>query len=577
MLQFLQSLLPLHNPIGFGAADFIELEGALLLVLLILAHTRAGACARKFAGHTRWSMLLLALLPVALRLAMLPRSPVPTPNGSDDFAHLLVADTLRHLRLANPAHPMHQFFETTFVLQQPTYSAIFPIGPGLVMAIGWTLFGHPWAGVVLSVAAMCALCYWMLLAWTTPGWALAGGLLAVIEFGPLRYWMNTYWGGAVSACAGCLVFGALPRWRQHRRTRDALLLGLGLGIQLLCRPFECILLAVAAAVFLLAGWRTLPRVAGVAALAALPFVCLTLGQNKQVTGSWGTLPYVLSRYQYGVPTTFTFESNPSPHVALTAGQQRDYEAQSAVHGAGPDSVARYLGRLGERVPFYRFFFLAPLYLVLPLALLFLREWRYRWVLLALLLFALGTNFYPYFYPHYIAAATCLFVLVSVAGLQRLARFSPEAALLIASLCAAQFLFWYGFHLFADTNASGAMLVYDNWDFVNHGDPQGRIAVRDRLARAPGKQLVFVRYWPRHMFQEWIHNAADIGRARVVWALDLGPEQNEKLRRYYPDRAAWLLQPDARPPLLAPYQLEPEPKPVAQPSPPYHGIQLLPVQ
>jgi len=577
MVQPFRSFLPLHNPIGFGAADFIELELAVLLVLVILAYSGAGAYVRRLAAHTRWSMLLLAILPLALRLALLPQSPVPAPNGSDDFAHLLVADTLRHFRLANPTHPMHAFFETTFVLQEPTYSSIFPIGPGLVMALGWMGFGHPWAGVALSVAAMCALCYWMLRAWTAPGWALAGGLLAVIEFGPLRYWMNTYWGGAVSAVAGCLVFGALPRLRERGRMRDALLLGLGIGIQLITRPFECILLVFAVALFLAPGWRKLARVTAIACLAALPFAGLTLLQNKQVTGSWWTLPYLVSRYQYGVPATFTFQPNPTPHRELTADQQLDYDAQAAVHGSDRDSLARYLGRLVDRMKFYRFFFLAPLFLVLPLFLLSLREWRFAWVAVTLLIFALGTNFYPYFYPHYIAAATCLFVLVSIVGLERLARFSPEAALLIGSLCLAEFAFWYGFHLLPNVNASTAMLAYENWNFVNHGDPLGRIAVRDRLAHAPGKQLVFVRYWPRHGFEEWIQNAADIDHAAVVWAIDRGAAENQKLRRYYPDRTAWLLEPDAHPPNLAPYQEEPLPQPVEKPSPPYNGIQLLPVQ
>jgi hypothetical protein len=594
MSELFRSFLPLHNPIGFGATDFIELELAALLVLLLLAHAGGGAYARKLASHTGWSMLLLAILPVVLRLGMLAQSPIPSANGSDDFAHLLVAGTLRHFRLANPAHPMHRFFETIFVLQEPSYSSIFPIGQGLVLAVGRAIFGHPWAGVALSVAALCSLCYWMLRAWTTPGWALVGGLLAVIQFGPLRYWMNTYWGGAVSAAAGCLVFGSLPRLRARGRIRDAVWLGLGIGIQLLARPFECMLLVAAVILFFLPAWRgpigwpKLARLSASAALAVLPAVGLTLFQNRQVTGSWTTIPYVLSRYQYGVPTTFTVQPNPVPHRELTANQRLDYEAQVAVHGEDTDSIRGYLERLGSRARFYRFFFLAPLYLVLPFFLPSLREWRFVWVAAALLIFSLGTNFYPYFYPHYIAAATCLFVLVSVAGLDRLSRnasFGTVAAQSIVLLCAAHFLFWYGFHLFANENAAMAVLQYETWDFVNHGDPQGRLAVAARLSQSPGKQLVFVRYWPQHMFAEWIQNAADIDKATVVWALDRGPADNENLRRYYPDRTAWLLEPDAHPPNLGPFQPEP-PAPAIQaappiqkekPSPIQNGIQLLPVQ
>ena len=228
----------------------------------------------------------------------------------------------------------------------------------------------------------------------------------------------------------------------------------------------------------------------------------------------------------------------------------------------PTPSRHYLQRLAGRARFYRFFFLPPLYLALPFFLPSLRQWRFVWVALALAVFSLGTNFYPYFYPHYIAAETCLFVLVSVIGLERLGRVTirgsaagREAAQLLVLLCAAQFLFWYGFHLFANTNASTAMLQYDAWDDVNHGDPEGRIAVRDRLAQCPGKQLVFVRYWPQHRFQEWIQNAADIDRAPVVWALDRGAAENEKLRHYYPDRTVWLLEPDARPPKMSPYRQE----------------------
>ena len=599
MFQLFRSFLPLHNPIGFGASDFIELEIAALLVLLIAAHMGLGAWARKLAARTGWCMLALAILPVALRLALLAQSPVPTPNGSDDFSHLLVADTLRHFRLANPPHPLHQFFETTFVLQEPSYSSIFPVGQGLVLALGRLLFGYPWAGVALSVAALCALCYWMLRAWTTPGWALTGGLLTVIQFGALRYWMNTYWGGAVSAAAGCLVFGSLPRLRASYRTRYAVLLGLGIGIQLLTRPFECLLMVAAVLLFFLPAlrrpieWRKLARVTAALAVSILPAVGLTLLHNKQVTGSWTTLPYVLSRYQYGVPTTFTVQPIPVPHRELTAGQQLNYEEQSATHGKDADNIRSFVARLATRARFYRFFFLPPLYLALPFFLPSLRQWRYAWVALALAIFSLGTNLYPYFYPHYIAAATCLFVLVSVTGLERISRITMreypagwEAAQLLVLLCAAQFLFWYGFHAFANTNASLAMLQYDAWDDVNHGDPEGRLAVRDRLAQSAGKQLVFVRYWPQHRFQEWVQNAADIDRAPVVWALDRDAAENETLRHYYPNRKAWLLEPDARPPRLSPYQPTPPPAPPAKtetneprekPSPVMNGIQLLPVQ
>ena len=556
------SFQPLLNPLGFGASDLIELALAALLLALALAWGRIEVKARTLGQRTAWCMILLAALPVVLRLLLVPRRGVPAPGGADDFSYLLLADTLMHFRLANPPHPWRQFFEATFVQQEPTYGSIFPLGQGIALALGRVLFGHPWAGVALSVGAFCSLCYWMLRAWTTPGWALLGGALAALEFGPLNQWMNTYWGGAVSATAGCLVFGALPRLRQSGRLRYAALVGAGLGMHALTRPYESIFLLLAVTLFFLPAlrerknWGPLITQAAIAALVALPAAGLTLLQNKQVTGSWTTFPYELHRYQYGVPAAFTTQPNPIPHRALTAQQQLDYKTQSSLHGEGTDTAASYLHRLGYRVRFYRFFFLAPLYLALPFFFGAVREFRFAWVSLCLLTFALGANFYPYFYPHYIAAVTCLFVLVSVTALERLSRWRIEAARLLVFLCAAHFLFWYGIHFFGNDEVTQAVARYETWDYITVGDPAGRIEINKRLASVPGKQLVFVRYSPLHVFHEWVYNAADIDGARIVWANDLGAAENEKLRRYYPDRAAWLLEPDARPLKLIRYDSEP---------------------
>jgi hypothetical protein len=545
-----RSFLPLTNALGFGPADFLELALAAMLVWMALVwRPWIQPYALKLAERTGWSMLLLALLPVVLRLALLAHHPAPSPDVYDEFGHLLQADTLRHFRLANPPHPLPQFFETFFVLQEPAYSSIYPVGQGLALALGWAMFGLPWAGVVLSVAAFCALCYWMLRAWTTPGWALVGGVLAVIEFGPLSQWMNSYWGGALAAAAGCLVFGALPRLRHGPRTRDAVFLGVGLGIHLLTRPYESIFLFLAVLLFFVPAPRRLARVAPDVILVLIAPMAIMLFQNKAVTGRWTTLPEMLSQYQYGVPAALTFQSNPVPHRDLTPEQALDYKMQLSFH-TGPETMTSYFERLEYRVRYYRFFFLAPLYLALAVFLVTIREFRFVWVALTLLMFSLGVNFFPAFQLHYIAAVTCLFVLVSVTGLERM---GGAAARLIVCLCVAHFLFWYGAHVFDDAEVSLAMRPYETWDAINHGNPERRIYVNRQLAAIPGKLLVFVRYDPRHIFQdEWVYNAADIDGARVVWARDLGDAEDEKLRRYYPGRAVWLLEPDSRPPRLTAY-------------------------
>jgi hypothetical protein len=547
------SFVPLHNPIGFGAVDFIELFIASSVVILALFwRPFIAPFAAKFSRRTVWCMLLMGTLPVALRLILLSHHPVPNPDIYDEFGHLLVADTLRHARLANPPHALPQFFETFFVLQRPTYSSIYPIGNGLLLAIGWTVFGLPWSGVLLATAAFCALCYWMLRGWTTPGWALFGGLLAVLEFGPLNQWTNNYWGGAFSAAAGCLVFGALPRLRNRGLIRDGIMLGLGLGLHLLSRPYESIFLLLCVPLFL---GKHYPRKALLAAaLVCLPALGVTLLQNKRVTGNWTQLPYSLSQYEYGVPAALTFQTAPAPHIPLTPQQELDYRMQRNFH-PGADTAASYFNRLFYRIRYYRFYFYPPLYLALIAFVCSIRSYRWVCVPAACLLFALGTNFFPAFQFHYLAGVVCLFVLMSVRGLQWITRlpWGKETARILMFFCLAQFVFWYAPHLLEGSGFPLEPLRFDVWNSINHGNPERRIEVNRQLSAIPGGLLVFVRYWPQHPFQEeWVYNGADIDSQRIVWARDLGADENRKLQAYYPGRKPLLLEPDARPPRITLY-------------------------
>jgi hypothetical protein len=57
--------------------------------------------------------------------------------------------------------------------------------------------------------------------------------------------------------------------------------------------------------------------------------------------------------------------------------------------------------------------------------------------------------------------------------------------------------------------------------------------------------------------EWVYNAADIDRSKVVWARDMDEAENLQLMDYYKDRTAWLVQPDTQPARVSLY-LPPSP-------------------
>ncbi len=255
------SFLPFENPIGFGAADFLELALAAWLVAVFLLHPYAEPWLRRLASRPLMCLVLLAMAPVALRLALLPLHPVPRPEVADEFRMLAAAGNLRHFRWSSPAHPMAAFFEPA---PDPATPAAIPIAIGQMV-------GEPWVGVVLSMAALIAACYWMLCGWTSPGWALAGGVLAVCAFGPLGAWMNGFRGGAVAALGGCLALGAVPRLARPPRWRAAVILAAGIALVLLTQLFQP-LAAVAVLLLCTVGLQWMARRGRAGAEAALLLV-----------------------------------------------------------------------------------------------------------------------------------------------------------------------------------------------------------------------------------------------------------------------------------------------------------------
>lgn len=478
--------------------------------------------------------------------------PPPEPMIHDEFGHLLVGDTLASGRLANPPHPMARHLETLYVLQEPAYASIYPIGQGLALAAGKALVGTPWAGVLLGVGLMSGAITWMLLARLPAGWAAVGGLIAASSYGLHYDWINTYWGGALCAFAGALFFGALCRLRTAPSALMGWIAGAAWSLIWLIRPFESILLFLfgwACLAYLvkrdLRAWRRWAATAVLLLLGQATGGVVTALHNKQVTGTYTTLPYRLSQQFYGVPQTLLGQAPVPPPPARFAEARRMYEWQ---RNAKEVSSRKLLLRFRHIITVTLKFFAGPWFLAPLVMTLFLAGDRTVLVAIGLMSCAvLAALLYPFFFPHYIAAYACVAVFLVTRGLMALADLKYQgrpvgqfaAALLIASGIAA------GVPV---TRQESVVLLADKLP----GEGL-RAGVEKNLYRKGGQHLVLVRYEPGHSFHdEWVYNAADVDRAAIVWCRSIDPAADAEAVRYFSGRQVWLASVGKDSAKLSPY-------------------------
>lgn len=569
---------------------FLEFEAGLCVLAVLLAFTVPNLGSRWFeaseksfgrlANRQGLSVIVVGLTALVLRAALLPILPIPVAGISDEHGYLLLADTFAHGRLTNPTNPMWVHFETFQIIWHPTYTAKYYPAQGLIMAFGQVVMGHPFWGVWLSVGLMCAAITWMSQGWLEPGWALLGGFLAVIRLGTFSYWANSYWGGAVAAIGGALVLGALPRMKKQKRVRHALLMGLGFALIANSRPYEGVFFGIPVAVALLIWlWKMrrpdLGRALKRAMIPLLSVIALTLVAMGyyfwRTTGTPFNTPYFVYEHTYNPVPLFPWESLrtiPAYHHTFFRNSYLKYfslpqyqKTQSLKGLATKELSSAFL---------FWTFFLGPL-LTLPLVFVLLTlpygySWKdvspgTRFLLLVCGVTLAGEALPTAYAPHYSAPITCVILALVLVAMRRVRawRFRGKSSgvfitravpsiglLLVILLSGARAIGWP--HRLEHPNKG--MLTWCSQMDTN----TERATMLAKLRKYPGRQLVIVRHKDIHSnnFFEWVYNRADLNSAKVIWAHDMGPSQNEKLIRYYKGRHVWLLDVDDHPPKLEPY-------------------------
>jgi len=511
------------------------------------------------------ALVFIFLAAILLRIAWLPALHYPYPLVQDEFSYLVQADIFAHGHLSMPTHPMSAYFETFYLNFHPTYSSMYPPAQASILALG-QLLGHPWIGVLLSCAAMFAALLWMLQGWFPPHWALLGVLLALVRFDVFSYWINGYWGGAVAATAGALLLGALPRLRKHWRTRDAVIFGLAVCVLANSRPLEGLIFFVAVCI-VLAAWLARRYRAGFPAplrtFLLLVSLCLfanlafTLYYDWRVTGDPFTIPHELYYRQYMSVPPFIWQKIHPPLVYANREFHNFYSewVRSQYDGTLRDALRVEREKARD---FWKFFFgtlFSIPFLTLPWM---LRDHKVRLLLFFFSLSALGLLAVTWFLPHYAAPVFGVLLALLVQAFRHLRRWTFRGrpvgigwtrSLVVLSccmlpVCTAQ--------QFARPQSPVCLNFAYNWD---------RADVVNQLNSTPGQHLVIVRYTAYHnIHEEWVYNAAEIDRSKIVWARFIPGTDMRPLLDYYSGRQVWLvdvgISADLRP--LQPADLSPAP-------------------
>ncbi|MCP4655961.1 MAG: hypothetical protein GY856_11145 [bacterium] len=473
---------------------------------------------------------------------------VPVPSVADEFSYLLAADTFAHGRVTNPPHPMWVHFESFHILQQPTYCSKYPPAQGLVLALGWTVGGHPAVGLWIAAGLLGSAVCWMLMAWLPPPWAVAGGLLVVLRLGVGSYWNQSYWGGSVAAIGGALVFGALRRVLDGPRVGSSLLLASGVAILAASRPYEGLLVSIPAAWLLLARLAKVKRArfkvtflrlllpAGAVLAVAGGAMAYT---NQRSTGHPLRMPYQVYETTYSMRPLFIWqEPNPEP-VYRHEGLRKFYTsiAGKPDHPVGWLRHALHKGWQNLSQGWYFILGLALTCSALALPALLRDRWM-RFALVPCGLMAVGHALNFSWFPHYSAPITGLLLVIALQGMrilqtrrwrgQRVGRW-PLAAAVVINL------------VLLVVQLPAHRPDSDDWSLR-------RARILDELEQREGRHLIVVR--DPLTATEWVYNEADVDGAKVIWARDMDEAKNRELIEYFRDRRPWLL--DDRSPDPVPY-------------------------
>jgi hypothetical protein len=503
-----------------------------------------GAPRAGFWQHQRALSLAIAAAAALFACAFVAQlEPPPNPRDDRDFSTLLLADTFRHARVANPVPDYARFIESPEVLISPHYMSAQPPLQGVLPWLG-LLLGDPYRGTALGFALASAALVWMLRAHSSAGIALAAALSVALHAALAERLGLSLGPAGLLFLGAALVFGALPRLAAGGALAGA---ALGGGATLLASldPLSAIWIAVFGAAALARGIRTPGgrRALGIAGGVALSGLAAHAAYNAATTGSAWTSPAALLAerqarvpelvIQSHVPDAAPVRPNPSFERAYGEKSAESKAYHRRQNWAGfVDGVA--IKNWQQWTPLFGFSGIA-------LCGLALFAWRRGGVGAAL------------------AGVASLALLSALRSRDDFAHMAG-AVPLVALLCARALEALRGFRL-RGLPAGALLAAYavpiavaehtealQNERLWSDGSPfDGRPAIVAHIEELSPRAVVFATYRSKlPPASEWVHNGADPDSQRILWLREGTAEENEALAARFGDREPWLGATDGGP-------------------------------
>lgn len=546
--------------IDFASQEFVYAVCGALLLTLVGSPVRSQVTRawRRISQRPWICAVVTGMVMFGIQAGVANRYGWPVPALHDEFSYLLAADTYASGRATNPTPPGAEFLETYHVLMWPSYQSKYPPGMGLVLAVGQLLTGRPIVGVWICLGLAAAGAYWMLRGWFASRWALLGSLILICNWPVTKLWGQTYFGGAAALSGAILVYGSWIRLQRRPSMWGALGLGTGLLVWAITRPYEGLIAGVIPVSLLV--WNGLcaepeRRRRWLTQTVCPLVVALTCGAlgldcyHQQVTGSPWKWPYRLYEETYTrrstVANTLFSWTNlgtrqrtiPSLELHSSAAQVRIAETKPVLYGIWK-CVRQWWFHVG-------LIWTMPLVMALLTTLRGSLSNRTRWLQFSWAWLSIGMVGGAILLqrsaglPHYAAPIQPLIMLLIVQGCRliwvvRIGQW-PAGQDTVIWMALTSVLF-FGWPLATGSHQPNVR----PWSL-------DRERLQRQLEREPRPSLVIVKYGPGHsMHEEWVYNRANIEQSYVVWVRDLGEARVADLRRYFPGRDLWVVEPDRRP-------------------------------